>query len=138
MKKLLNIIVLAAFATFASCDLDKTPDANLPQDEAFDNIEMIKVLEKGAYSRLRSSYTPASMIVPDIQADYMHAVFGFSNTFGEVYKWTFTHSDYEVADTWNYLYAGIGQYNYIIDGIEQRLGFTPTEAEAAKIGRAHV
>lgn len=135
MKKLLNIIVLAAFATFASCDLDKTPDASLPQDEAFDNIETIKFLEKGAYSRLRSSYTPASMIVPDIQADYMHAVFGFSNTFGEVYKWTFTHSDYEVADTWNYLYAGIGQYNYIIDGIEQRLGFTPTEAEAATLDR---
>lgn len=133
MNKILNIITFAAAVSLVSCELDKEPEANLPQSAAFSSVTSIGYLEDGAYSRLRAAYNVPCMIVPDLQADYVHACDGFSNTYGEVYKWSFRQNDYDVADAWNYLYAGIGQFNYVIDGIEHKLGFKPTDAEQAAL-----
>lgn len=133
MKNIVNILLFVSIACFCSCDLDKESPDSIPFEKAFSDMGTIQALERGAYSRLRTAYSMNNMLVPDLQADYVHAITGFSNTFGPIYQWIFTQNGMEISDTWNNLYLGIGLYNFILDGIDQNLGFEPTLAEQAEL-----
>lgn len=133
MKKIFNIILLATVVCLTSCDLDKESSNSIPFGKGFTDMGTIEALERGAYSRLRTSYSLTNMVVPDLQADYMHAVEGFSNTYGSVYQWTFSQNDQDIAEVWNNLYGGISQFNFILDGIDNKLGFEPSSAEQASL-----
>ena len=134
-KKYIYTLLLALAAGLTSCDLDRESPDSITYDEAFEDLETIEYLELGAYSRLRTAWSLSSIIVPDIQADYVNAVYGFTNTYGEVYQWTFTYEDDDVTETWNSLYAAIGQCNFILDGISDNLGFSPTSDEQLALER---
>ena len=129
MKNKIYTILFAAVVCLVSCDLDKESPDSIPFDKAFSDMGTIEALERGAYSRLRTAYSLSSMIVPDMQADYVHAILGFSNTYGPVYQWTFTQDEGSIATVWNDLYGGIAFYNFIIEGIDSKLGFEPTASE---------
>lgn len=118
MRKLLNIISLSAVVLFASCDMDKIPQGTLDSKEAFKDVQSVEYLEKGAYALLRGCYGIQNVMVSDIQMDYVNAISGYSNTYGEVYKWTFQQNDYDVAAVWNSCYGAISQYNFILDGMQ--------------------
>ena len=129
MKNKIYTILFAAVVCFASCNLDKESPDSIPFDKAFSDMGSIEALERGAYSRLRTAYSISSMILPDLQADYVHAISGFSNTYGNVYQWTFSQDDGDIATVWNDLYGGIAFYNFIIEGIDSKLCFEPTASE---------
>lgn len=135
MKKI-AIVLLSAFAlTLLSCEMNMESFDSIPFDKAFTDLGAIEALERGAYSRLRTSYSPGSIIAADLQTDYAHAVYGFSNTYGSQYRWTFTSDDSEISGTWDNLYGGIGLYNFIIDGINHKLGFEPDNSERDELDR---
>lgn len=129
MRKYIHIALLSVLVALTSCDLNEKSADSIPYSEAFKSIETIESLERGAYSRLRTQYSLSSIIAPDIQADYVNAVNGFSNTYGSIYQWTFAYNDQDVTSTWNTMYGTISQCNFILDGIAKNLAFTPTEKE---------
>ena len=135
MKKIIYTLLLATVVCLVSCDLDKESPDSIPYDRAFSDMGTIEALERGAYSRLRTSISRNCMLFPDLQADYVHAVAGFSNTYGTIYQWTFTQDDQNIATVWNDLYGGIGFYNFIIEGIESKLGFKPTDEEKKQLSK---
>ncbi|MEG1611683.1 MAG: RagB/SusD family nutrient uptake outer membrane protein, partial [Alistipes sp.] len=131
MRKLLNIIGLSAAVLLTSCDMDKIPQGSLDQGEAFKDLKTVEYLANGAYARLRDNYGIENMILPDIQADYVNALSGYSNTYGEVYKWIFTQNDYDVTAAWEVCYMTIAQCNFIIDGIDKNIdNFKPKDQPA--------
>ena len=132
MKKTLYILLAAVTFSTVSCDMDRESPTSLPFDKAFENIGAIQSLERGAYSRLRTAMSPEAIIAPDIQADYVHAANGFSNTYGNIYRWTFTQEASEISSVWNNFYGAIGLYNFIIDGISYNLGFEAPEGSAER------
>lgn len=132
MKKIFSII-LAGAALLTACDLDKAPDGQLPQAEAFADYTSIEQLRSGLYTGFRACYGEESMILFDLQADYMHAIYGYSNVFGEPHKWTHTAADQDMEAVWYYYYRAITRCNFVINGIENELEFTPTADEQAGI-----
>lgn len=124
---------MAMMAGLASCDMDRMSPDSIPLDQAFQNMESIESLERGVYSRLRTAYSPSSMIAPDIQADYVNAVDGFTNTYGKLYQWNFTYDDSDVETTWNNFYGAISQCNFILDGVKFSLGFEPDATQQATL-----
>lgn len=142
MTKSRIIISLAFVAGLASCDMDRMSPDSIPLDQAFQDMASIESLERGTYSRLRTAYSPSSMIAPDIQADYVNAVDGFTNTYGELYQWNYSYDDSDVETTWNNFYGTISQCNFVLDGIRTSLGFEPDEDQQAALdeirGRMHL
>lgn len=78
MKKYIYFLLI--LTAFTSCDFERYSPNSIPFERGFEDLGKIRALERGAYVRLRTAISPYSMIVPDIQADYVHAVYGFSNT----------------------------------------------------------
>lgn len=135
MKKL-YLVLLATFAlTFLSCEMDMESPDSIPFERAFADLGTIEALERGAYSRLRTAYSPEVVIAADLQTDYAHAIYGFSNTYGSLYRWNFTSEAVEISSTWNNLYGGIGLYNFIIDGIDHKLTFEPNNSRRNVLDR---
>ena len=66
--------VLAGILIVQSCDMDRESPDSIRFDRAFENMDAVEALERGAYSRLRTSVNPYGVTVPDIQADYVNAV----------------------------------------------------------------
>lgn len=135
MKKILYILALTVGITLSSCDFDQMPSTSIPNSEAFDDMPSILALERGAYARLQAVYNTSCVLVPDIMADYMHAMSGFAGTYNQNYYWTYTTETSEIATVWNTLYATIAQCNFTIDGLKNpmELPFSPTAADLEEI-----
>lgn len=121
MRKLLNIIALSALAFTVSCDMDKLPKDRTDREEAFKDIKSIEAVERGAYARLKDNYAISNVIVGDLMADYVNAIAGFSNTFGDSYLWNFQRNNAEITETWENCYLTIGQCCFGLDGIAEAM-----------------
>lgn len=132
MKKILSMI-LASAALLTACDLDKTPENQLPQEDIAADYAGVVRLRSGLYTGFRAAYNESSIILFDLQADYMHAIAGFSNTFGPVHKWIHNAADQDIEEAWHYYYRAIARCNFAIDTITKGLQFTPTEDEQEDI-----
>lgn len=115
MKKI--YMLLALTAGLVSCDLDKEPYDALPDNEALQTPTDFANARVGLYSALRSSiggntfYNSAEM-----QCDGFHAVTGFSNTLGDMYRWDFTTQVSYFSTVYGNYQATIARAEYIIDG----------------------
>ncbi|MEG2267930.1 MAG: RagB/SusD family nutrient uptake outer membrane protein, partial [Acinetobacter sp.] len=90
----------------------------IPAGDAFKDVKTVEYLANGAYARLRDNYGAENMLVADIQADYVNALTGYTNQYGEIYKWSFQQQDLSVKLTWENCYLTIAQCNFILDGID--------------------
>lgn len=131
MKKILFLAALAL--SVVSCDMDKTPYDAIPDTEALTTPTDFANMRVGLYSGLRSSIGgDAFYNSPEIQCDGFHAVVGYSNALGDMYRWTFTSdADGPVTVYGNYQ-AIITRANFIIDGynkcdMSDKLLFTDVE-----------
>lgn len=119
MKKILAIIALVLSAGFTACDLDRYPDNGIPEEEVLstpDPQEAQQVIF-GIYSGLKSGglYSGTMTLGPDIQSDLLQAVVGFSNIYGELYRWTAKSTNSEVESVYASLYALIARCNFFLE-----------------------
>lgn len=132
MKKILFLLALAS-GILASCDMDKKPYDSIPDTEALTTPSDFKNMRVGLYSGLRSSVGGTTFYnTPEIQSDCFHAVVGFSNTYGDMYRWTFTSATSEFATVYGNYQSLISRANFIIDGynkcdMSNSIIFTPAE-----------
>lgn len=138
MRKLLNIIGLSAVVLLASCDMDKIPQGALDSKEAFKDVASVEYLGNGVMSCLRANYGISNTLLPDIQMDYVNAASGYSNTYGEVYKWSFQQNDYDITAAWDNCYFTISQCNFILDGIKANFDDADRDLSADELDRLDV
>lgn len=115
MKKTYLMLALAA-GLLASCDMDKEPYNALPDTEGISTPTDYANARVGLYSGLRSSIDGNFYNAPEIQCDGFDAVTGFSNSLGDMYRYTFTSSTSYFETVYGNYQAIISRANYILDG----------------------
>ena len=125
MKHINNIIIKAAaviVAVFAlsSC-LEKYPKDYILDTEAMTSLNGAEQIVTGIYTAYMSSglYSGYLTLLPDIQSDLVMAVEGNSNTYGEIYQWTFRPTNREIESIYAGLYTVIGRCNFYLDQVEE-------------------
>lgn len=116
MKKI-QILFASALVAFGvtSCDMDKYPYDSLEGSTYMTTLNDFANARVGLYSYYRSLTTGGYILTPEIQCDDFHAVAGFSNSYGNQYRWDFQPSDGNIGSIWSSYYAHIARANYFID-----------------------
>ena len=124
MRKTYNNIIKAAAVIavsfgLSSC-LEKYPgDAILESDgmKTFNDAEQTLT---GIYAAYMSGglYSGHLTLLPDIQADLVHAVQGNSNTYGNHWLWDIRPTNSEIESVYGSLYKVIGRCNFYLDQVE--------------------
>lgn len=123
MKKNINRIVLmiaASVTLFTGC-LEKFPDNAVSGRKAITNVDEANQAVIGIYSAFKSSalYSGYLTLLPDIQADLVQAVDGYTNTYGDIWRWDILSTNREIESVYGSLYGIIGQCNYFFDMVSQ-------------------
>ena len=86
IKKIRNYILLAAVALSAASCLDKLPEDEVPFDNAIRSVSDVNQAVIGIYDAFKSSalYSGNLTLLPDLQADFVYAVNGYTNTYGTI------------------------------------------------------
>ena len=108
--------MLAASLMCGSC-LDKTPDYAIKSDEALTSVDAANQAVIGIYSSfmgagLHSGYLS---LLPDLQADLFYAINGYSNTFGDVWRWEIMPTNGEIEAVYGAQYGIINQCNFLLN-----------------------
>lgn len=137
MKKL-NIFAASLIALgLFSCDMDKYPYDALEETTYMATMNDFANARVGLYSAYRSLTTGGYILTSEIQGDDFNAVSGFSNSYGNAYRWDFQSTDGNIEAIWSAYYAHIARANYYIDSynkIVEAETTTFTEEEIATLG----
>ncbi|MDR1756609.1 MAG: RagB/SusD family nutrient uptake outer membrane protein [Culturomica sp.] len=128
-----NILGLLIFmgGVLLSCDMDKYPYNSLPTGEAVrpGNLSDITTLRNGCFTYLRGLFTGDQVIAAEIQADGLHAVAGYTNTYGNFYNWSYTGSG---VGPWPGIWTMINQCNFFLQKADELMD-TYTTAQQATV-----
>lgn len=140
MNKLILSTLVACTTLLTGCDLDKFPEDKITTDTAWESIEDAQRFRNGMYAYFRTPNGGKYISTPDFQTDLFNATISFSNRGGDMYIWSFSASQYDIEDTWQYNYVCINNCNNIIENIDKLELVDEDEiAEAANIkGEAHL
>ena len=126
MKMMKNIYMkfmktAAAFAvafSMTSC-LEKLPGDYILEEDAMKSFEDAEQVLTGIYTAYMSSalYSGYLTICPDIQADFVYAVQGNTNTFGNLWQWDIRSTNAEVEAVYAALYRVVGRCNFYLDQV---------------------
>ena len=97
--------MLAAALSAASC-LDKYHEDAVLEDKAIVTVEQADQAVMGIYSAFLSPalYSGYLTLLPDIQADFVYAVNGYTNTYGDVWRWEILATNAQVEAVYGALY----------------------------------
>ena len=89
IKNIKTYILSAGLLLSLSSCLDKYPEDSIRMDEAINTVDDIDKLVIGLYDSFKSSalYSGHLTLLPDLQADFVYCVKGYSNTYGDIYRW---------------------------------------------------
>ncbi len=113
----LSAIAMTVFSA-TSC-LEKLPTDAFLEDNAMLTFSDAEQQMIGIYSSFKSStlYSGNLTLLPDIQADLVYAVDGFSNTYGDIWQWDILPTDTNIEAVYASLYAVIGRCNFYLDKV---------------------
>lgn len=120
MKKMIYfVVVLSLMVSTTSC-LDKMPQSAIPIDEAMQSYNDAEQTVTGIYSMMKSSalWSGALTLLPDIQADLVYAVDGYSNTYGQHWLWDIRPTNGEIESVYASLYGIISNCNFYLEKID--------------------
>lgn len=122
MKQIKNIFLVLLLFTLGACDdfLTQLPETAVPEDKAMDDLSSAEETVIGIYSCLKNSnlYSGSLVQAPDVQADLVQAAIGYSNQFGDFYRWTVTPNDAVLLNVYGGLYEIIARCNFFFDHVE--------------------
>ena len=111
--------VIAAVFGMASC-LDKMPGDAIAESDGMKTFYDAEQTLTGIYSAYMSSalYSGYLTLLPDIQADLVHAVQGNSNTYGPIWEWDIRPTSSEIKGVYASLYTVIARCNFYLDQVD--------------------
>lgn len=121
MKKNLLYTFLSALALSVSSCLDKYPENAILADDAITTIDEADQAVIGIYSSFLSGalYSGYLTLLPDIQTDLVYAVNGYTNTYGDIWRWNdILATNSQIESVYAALYTVIGRCNFLLDNAE--------------------
>lgn len=122
MKRIYSLLLAVMLMGFYSCDdfLEKNPHASAEASEAITTISNADVALNGVYSAFKGSsyYGKSFVVTADIMSDEAFSVIGYSNSYGEMYKWSFTPGTGSSYGSWASMYTAIVRASNIINAID--------------------
>ena len=120
IRKIKLYITLAAVALSATSCLDKYPEDAIPEKDAMTTVEQANQVVIGIYAGFKSPalYSGYLTLLPDLQADLAYAVNGFTNTYGDVWRWDILATNTQVTAVYGQLYAIIGRCNFFLERVD--------------------
>lgn len=131
MKVIKMYILMAVLMLCSTSCLDKYPEDMVPSDKAVTTVDEVNQAVIGIYSSWLSEalYSGYLTLLPDIQCDLVYAVKGYSNQFGETWRWDILSTRPEFESVYGALYDVITQCNFVLDKVESvRRNTTDDEA----------
>ena len=118
IRRFVTLVVVTMSIT--SC-LDKEPSSAIPEQEAMRTFEDAEQTVTGIYAMLKSSalYSGYLTLLPDIQADLVYAVDGYSNAYGTFWQWDIRPTNKEIESVYAGLYSVISNCNFYLENIER-------------------
>ena len=129
MKMIKKILVLATLVfAVTSCDLDEYPQSSFNEERIdWTSVAQYSKLRTGVYGLYKGlnggSYTTTS----DLQSDLFNATTNFGNAGGDLHRWDFTSSQFEIEKIWKFNYKLIGNINVVLNNIEKAEPVTENE-----------
>ena len=115
-----GVVAVVALVATTSC-LDKYPGSALQEDKAMHTYEDAEQLVTGIYSQFKSGalHNGYLTILPDVQADMVYAVDGYSNQYGSFWLWQLRSTTSEVESVYAVLYSVISNCNFFLEKVGQ-------------------
>ena len=132
IKKIKKYFILSAIALLATSCLDKYPEDAIQQDKAINTVDDANLAVIGIYDAFKSSYLYSGYLtlLPDLQADFVYAVNGYSNTYGDIWRWKDIHpTNEQVEAVYGALYGVINRCNFLLDNVEKVKKSIKTDAD---------
>lgn len=105
--------------SMTSCELDQFPNDSIVAEKAWQTVDDAEKFRIGIYSCLRSVNGGKYVYISDIQSDLLNATISYANIGGDMHRWDFTASQYDIEDTWKGYYRCINNCNNIIQNVDK-------------------
>lgn len=102
--------------TASSC-LNKYPNDAIPADKAITSLEEMDQAAIGIYDAFKSPalYSGYLTLLPDIQCDMAYAINGYTNTYGNIWRWDILATNSEITSVYAALYQVIARANFLLE-----------------------
>lgn len=119
IQKIKLFLLTAAVALSTVSCLEKFPEDAILEKDVMKSLSDADQAVVGIYAAFKSSalYSGALTLCPDIQADLVYAVDGFSNTYGDIWRWEINGTNPTVESVYAALYTVIGKCNFFMDKV---------------------
>ncbi len=117
MRKITILLTLTTLLGLATSCLNKYPENAIPSDKAINTLDELDQAAIGVYSAFKSSalYSGYLTLLPDIQCDMVHAVNGYTNTYGNIWRWDILSTNSEITAVYASLYNVIARANFLLE-----------------------
>jgi tetratricopeptide (TPR) repeat protein len=111
-----SVAMLMAVGISATSCLDKYPDNAIPADKAINTLEEMDQAAIGLYASFLSGalYSGYLTLLPDLQCDMAYAVNGYTNIYGNIWRWDILATNSEITAVYASLYAVIANANFML------------------------
>ncbi len=120
MKKIyhafISVAMLATISLSATSCLDKYPNYAIPADKAINTLDELDQAAIGLYASFLSGalYSGYLTLLPDLQCDMAYAVNGYTNIYGNIWRWDILATNSEITSVYASLYAVIANANFML------------------------
>ena len=120
MKKIyhafISVAMLAAVGVSATSCLDKYPNDAIPADKAINTLDELDQAAIGLYASFLSGalYSGYLTLLPDLQCDLAYAVNGYTNIYGNIWRWDILATNSEITAVYASLYGVIANANFML------------------------
>lgn len=136
IKKLRNYIMLVAVALSATSCLDKLPEDEIPFDKSIQTVSDVNLAVIGIYDSFKSRYLYSGnlTILPDLQTDLVYGVNGYTNTYGDIWRWKdILATNTDIESVYGSLYDVINRCNFVLDRVDKVRSTTTDDSELDKL-----
>ena len=112
----ISVAMLMAVGISATSCLDKYPNYAIPADKAINTLDELDQAAIGLYASFLSGalYSGYLTLLPDIQCDLAYAVNGYTNIYGNIWRWDILATNSEITAVYASLYAVIANANFML------------------------
>ena len=112
----ISLSMLMAVGISATSCLDKYPNYAIPSDKAINNLEEFDQAAIGLYASFLSGalYSGYLTLLPDLQCDMAYAVNGYTNIYGNMWRWDILATNSEITSVYASLYAVVANANFML------------------------
>lgn len=128
-------IVTVAVAIVATSCLEKYPDSAIQTEKSMKTYDDAIQINTGIYALLKSSslYTGYLTYLPDVQADFVYAVEGYSNQLGSFWLWQIRSTSSESEAVYSGLYNVISNCNFFLENVDTVKANTVDDAQLSEL-----